>query len=345
MKLIAAMLLFVAPEMAIASDLQPKAAREVLQQISAGFDRYMDPAVAKKAQAALRANAARLAAIDDRERFASAVTDLLYAETRDGHVKLRVATTDAGANARLTTEQLEALSRRSAYGLLAIRRLPANIGYLKLRGFDQSEHGEALIDSAMKLLAGTDALIIDLRENRGGGGISDEALLGHLSREPIPMVSIRWREESGPDTIQQRKVRPAPGGPLYADKPLFVLTSNRTFSAAEEFTYDLKAAGRATLIGETTGGGANPANRTVPLGYGFRIFIPNGKVTHPTTGTNWEGVGISPDIVTPPGEALLEAYSRALKVARPMVSTPQTEAERAAALSDPKAALLADQSL
>ena len=249
MKIVPVLLLLTASQAAIASDLQPKAAHEVLAQISAGFDSYMNPAVAQRTQPALKAAGVRLAAI------------------------------------------------------------------------------------------------LDLRGNRGGGGISDEALLGHLSHEPIPMVSILWRNPDGSETVEQRRLRAAPGRALYADKPVFVLTSGRTFSAAEEFAYDLKAAGRATLIGETKGGGANPANRPVLLSYGCSIFIPNGKVTHLTTGTNWEGAGIAPDVAVPADQALTEAYSRALKVAKPMVTTPQTEAERTKALSDPKAALLADQSL
>ncbi len=305
----------------------------------------MDPAVGREAQAALKANAKRLTAIDDRAQFAVAVTELLYAATKDGHLKMRVETVDASAGARLSPEEAEQLQKRTAYGMLAIRRLPANIGYLKLSGFDRSENGAAMIDAAMGMLANTDALIIDLRQNRGGGGLADEALLGHLSEKPIPMASVAWRLEDGSVELMQREPRPAPGGALYADKPVFLLTAKRTFSAAEEFAYDLKAAGRVTIVGETTGGGANPSNRPVPLSYGFRIFIPNGKVTHPTTGTNWEGKGIAPDVAVPVDEALTTAYALALKAAKPLVATPQTEAERATAIADPKSALVADQAL
>jgi C-terminal processing protease CtpA/Prc len=228
---------------------------------------------------------------------------------------------------------------------MAARRLPGNIGYLKLRYFEQGEEGAAMIDAVMGLLKDTDALIIDLRENGGGGGASDTELLGHLSRAPIPMAKVTWHNADGTREVSQRTARNPAGGPLYPDKPVYVLTAKRTFSAAEEFTYDLKAAGRATLVGETTGGGANPANRPVPLSYGFRIFIPNGHVEHPTTHTNWEGVGIAPDIAVPADQALTTAYGKALALAKPTVMTPQSERERKAAIADPRSALLADQAL
>ena len=202
-----------------------------------------------------------------------------------------------------------------------------------------------MIDTVMGLLKYTDALIIDLRENSGGGGASDAELLGHLSHTPIPMAEVTWRNADGTTEVMQRQPHKPAGGALYPDKPVYLLTAKRTYSAAEEFVYDLKAAGRATLVGETTGGGANPANRPVPLSYGFRVFIPNGHVVHPTTHSNWEGVGIAPDVAVPADQALTTAYGRALAAAKPTVATPPSEREREAAIADPKAALLADQAL
>jgi C-terminal processing protease CtpA/Prc len=197
----------------------------------------------------------------------------------------------------------------------------------------------------MRLLKDTDALIIDLRQNGGGGGATDEQMLGHLSKTPIPMARITWRNADGSTVVDQRSPAKPAGGPLYPDKPVFVLIAKRTFSAAEAMAYDLKAAGRATLVGETTGGGANPANRPSPLSYGFRIFIPNGHVEHPTTHANWEGVGVAPDVSVASAEALTTAYGLALKATKPAVSTPRSDKERADAIADPRAALLADQVL
>ena len=63
------------------------------------------------------------------------------------------------------------------------------------------------------------------------------------------------------------------------DVPVYVLTSNKTFSAAEEFTYNLKNLKRATIIGETTGGGAHPGG-VMPVAERFNMFVPTGRASH-----------------------------------------------------------------
>ena len=342
---ILALAIAAAPVAARAGDLSPQAASEVVDQLIKGLDSYVDPAVAAKVQARLREQKADYVRLETRAAFAKAVSADLYDVSRDGHLKVSLETVQADKAARLTEEQMRLIDQRLAYGFMGARRLPGNIGYMKLRNFEQSEDGAALMDTVLGLLRHTDALIIDLRENTGGGGESDTELLGQLSREAIPMVKITWRNADGSSLVEQRRVRHPVGGPIYPDKPVYVLTAKRTFSAAEEFAYDLKASGRAVLVGETTGGGANPSNRPVPLSYGFRVFIPNGHVEHPLTHANWEGVGVAPDVAVPPETALTEAYRRALEAARPAVSTPRSEAERKAAMADPRAALLADQPL
>lgn len=334
-----------APAASLAGDLTPKAAGEVVDQLVKNMDGYMDPKVGAAVQAELRRHKAEYVKLDTRAAFAEAVTRDLYAVSHDKHLKVSLETLDASRRARLTEEQQALVDRRLAYGLMAIRHLPGNVGVLKTSYFEQTEAGAKLVETALELLKDTDALIVDLRENHGGGGASDEAFLGHLSRTPIPMAKIYWRTEDGGTEIMQREPRTPKGEPLYADKPVFVLVSRETASAAEAFAYDLQAAKRATLVGEVTAGAANPANRGFRLDYGFRVFIPTGKVVHPTTGGNWEGVGVKPDIETARDQALTEAYTRALAAAKPMVSTPKSEAERAKAIADPKAMLLADQAL
>lgn len=328
-----------------ADTLTPTQSGEVVDALVRGLDGYFDPAKAKVVQAALRARRAELVAIGDRQALAEALSATTVKASGDLHLKVSVNTARKEVTALTEAEQAR-LDQRLAYGLMAARRLPANIGYLKLRYFEQTEPGAAMIDAALGLLKDTDALIIDLRENTGGGGAADERLLGHLSRKPLVLEALHWREPDGKITIEQRRVDQGPGGPLYPDRPVFVLTANRTFSAAEAFAYSLKANGRAVLIGERTRGGGNPANRPAPpLGYGLAVFVPNGHVVHPLTGAGWEGVGVTPDVETPSDAALTEAFRRALAAARPLVSTPKSEQERAAALADPARALIDDQKL
>jgi C-terminal processing protease CtpA/Prc len=338
-------LLSVASPVLAAEELTPQQAGQVVDALVAGLNGYFDPAKAARVQAALRADRTRLTAIHDRAALAEALSAITLKVSQDQHLKVTVATTSAQA-ARLSDADQALVDQRQAYGLMAARRLPGNIGYLKLRYFEQGPEGAAMIDAALGLLQHTDALIIDLRENTGGGGASDERLMGHMSKTPLVMAQLRWRQADGRTEIQQRTPATIQGGPLYADKPIFVLTANRTFSAAEEFAYDIQANKRGLLVGERTRGGGNPANRPAPpLGFGLKVFVPNGQAVNPLTGKGWEGVGVQPDVETPVESALTEAYRRALAQAKPKVSTPKSDQERADAIADPAAALRADQAL
>lgn len=341
---VAALLAVAAPAQA-SETLTTSQAGQVVDALVDSLRGYFDPTKAARVQAALRADRERLSQIHDRATLAEALSAITLGVSGDRHLKVSVTTASAQAPALSDAEQAR-LDQRLAYGLMSIRRLPGNIGYLKLRYFEQTPAGAALIDSAMGMLQHTDALIIDLRENTGGGGAADERLLGHLAHDPIVMAQLRWRRPGGREEIQQRKVSTPETGPLYPDKPLFVLTAHRTFSAAEEFAYDIQANRRGLLIGARTRGGGNPSDRPAPpLGFGLTVFVPNGQAVHPVTGKSWEGVGVQPDVETTPESALTEAYRRALAVAKPKVSTPRSDKEREDAMADPAGALLADQKL
>jgi len=339
-------LLFTSAQPALAAEeLTSKQAGQVVDTLVAELNGYFDPAKAQTVQAALKAQRGQFVRIHDRAALADALSAVTLKVSGDQHMKVTVTTANAQA-VRLSEADEILVDKRLAYGLMAARRLPANIGYLKLRYFEQGEEGAAMIDAALGLLKDTDALIIDLRENTGGGGATDERLLGQLSRAPLVMEAIRWRDPDGKTTTLSRHVRQGPGDPLYADKPVYLLVGGQTFSAAEAFAYTMQANKRAVLVGTRTRGGGNPANRPKPnLGFGLVAFIPNGQVVHPLTGGGWEGVGVKPDVETPLDGALTEAYRRALAAAKPLVSTPKSEKERADAVADPAKALIADQAL
>ncbi|MBO9546108.1 S41 family peptidase [Caulobacter sp.] len=341
-----AALLGLSPTLAFAAEeLTAKQAGQVVDTLVTDMNGYFDPARAAKVQAALKAQRGQLVKIHDRQALAEALSAITLKVSEDLHLRVSVATTSA-ASASISDADQALVDQRLAYGLMAARRLPGNIGYLKLRYFEQEAEGARMIDAAMGLLQHTDALIIDLRENTGGGGASDARLIGHLSKTPLVMAQLHWRKADGGEEIQQREADTPQAGPLYADKPIFVLTGTRTFSAAEGFAYDIQANKRGLLIGTRTRGGGNPSNRPAPaLGFGLVVFVPNGQAIHPLTGKGWEGVGVQPDVETPLEGALTEAYRRALAAAKPLVSTPKSEKERADAIADPAAALAADQRL
>jgi C-terminal processing protease CtpA/Prc len=227
------------------------------------------------------------------------------------------------------------MEARAAYGIEAVRRLPGNIGYMDVRMFGMTPESGVRIDAAVDLLMDTEALIIDLRENRGGGGEAMGVLISRLSSAPIARSARIWRMEDGAVERETPETPHRPAAKRYG-KPVYVLTSGTTFSAAETFAYDLQASRRAIVVGAPSRGGANPMNRPlIELGSGFLAFVPNGRSENPITKASADGAGVQPDLRSAADEALGAAYGAAL-AALPE-DGPQSERSRAKA--DPRAAL------
>jgi hypothetical protein len=199
---------------------------------------------------------------------------------------------------------------RGNFGFEKVERLDGNIGYLDLRGFTDAEAGGDTAAAAMTFLANTDALIIDLRQNGGGSPAMVALLCSYLFAERKHLNDLAWRGPEGERTEQWWTV-PHVAGKRYVDKDVYLLTSKRTFSAAEEFTYNLKALKRVTVVGETTGGGAHPGGPQ-PINDHFLIWVPTGRAINPITRTNWEGTGVTPDVEVPADQALKTAHLAAL---------------------------------
>jgi hypothetical protein len=185
-----------------------------------------------------------------------------------------------------------------------VERLPNNIGYIKFDGFIASDACADVRTAAMSFLAGVDALIFDLRDNRGGGG-SDKGpgLLNYLFDQPTRFSDF-WDRTTGQTTPSW--IQPVEPGKRLGTIPVYVLTSWVTFSAAESFTYDLQALKRATVVGEVTGGGSHLTN-TERIDDRFNIRVPYGRPINPITKMDWEGVGVIPDVKVPASEALATA--------------------------------------
>jgi hypothetical protein len=198
------------------------------------------------------------------------------------------------------------------YGFVRVERLPGNIGYVDPRVFVDTNAGSGdTAAAAMSFLAHTDALIFDLRQNGGGFPTMIQLLGSYLfGPEPVLLNTLYFRE--GDRTEEWWTLPEVPGRRYGEQKPVYVLTGAQTFSAGEEFAYDLQALGRATIVGEVTGGGANPGE-LVPLADGFAAFIPFGQAINPVTGTNWEGSGVQPDVAVPATDALTTAQILALR--------------------------------
>ena len=202
------------------------------------------------------------------------------------------------------------MGRMDNFGIRRVERLDGNVGYLDVRRVPVPANAGPAIAAAMELVAGTHALIIDLRHN--GGGSPEGVVLWCsylLTEEPTHLNDI-FRADTG--ETRQFWALPYVPGTRYVDRPVYVLTSSRTFSGGEDFCYTLQALGRAELIGETTGGGAHPT-RPFPISPAVHIGIPFARSINPVTGTNWQGTGVVPDVAVPEAEAYDVAYAKALR--------------------------------
>lgn len=199
--------------------------------------------------------------------------------------------------------------RLQNFGFARVERLPGNVGYLKLDAFElPSVSGEAAA-AAMQFLSGTDALIIDLRDNGGGYGTMAAFMASYFFADPVHLSDRVARD---PADLKQTWTYAVVPGPRYLDKPVYVLSGPRTFSAAESFAYDLQSQKRATLVGETTRGGANMATQLL-LSSRFGVIVPIARVRNTVTGGNWEG-GLKPDNNTSAALAFPTAHLLALEL-------------------------------
>ena len=262
-------------------------------------------------------------ALTDPEAFRQAINADLLAVSGDKHLQvwLEARSRDevAAEGGGQTMEQLGAEEARNGWGVREAKVLAGGVAYLNLASFSGHPDSAAAIDAIMARLAGARALVLDLRDNLGGGEVALRQLMGHFAPEPMRLEDIQFRRckpdpadpedciADGRDTFE--RYANAVATPAFPDQPILVLIGPGTFSAAEAVAYDLQAAGRATVIGEVSGGGANPSTG-MDLGPWFTVIMPIGEARHPLTGTNWEGVGVQPDVVVPVESALDEAMRR-----------------------------------
>ena len=250
------------------------------------------------------------ASLPDAE-FAARLTRDLRNVVDDKH--MAVMSGMAGRQPNLTTDAGFAL--KINYGVQAVRRLPGNVGLIEINFFPSLGFRDALLDryaAAMTLVRDTRALIVDVREHMGGEPETVAYFVSYFyDRAPFVVNRIRYR----PSRVDAFSTTAAPRGGRYGERrPLYVLVSAQTFSGAEEFAYDLQATKRASIVGEVTGGGANP-NEAFDLRDGFFAYVPNGAAVNPVTGTNWEGVGVQPDVSMPAARALEASQRLALDAA------------------------------
>jgi C-terminal processing protease CtpA/Prc len=194
-------------------------------------------------------------------------------------------------------------------GVVKAERLPGNVGLIELFSLDEPEGTGHVVDAAFALLARCDALILDVRVSNGGAPSGVAYLVSHFldapARKLLDIVNPEGQVTEESWTTPYVRSR-------FAHQPAYVLVSGRTPSGAEELAYDLQALGRATVVGETTVGAANPVDQYVVTPH-LLVRVPLVRVRHAITGGNWEGVGVVPDIACPAGDALDVAHRHAVR--------------------------------
>ncbi|MGW4384491.1 S41 family peptidase [Kitasatospora sp. NPDC004531] len=273
-----------------------------LERISAG---YVFPERTAAVEAALRRRLAEGAyrGLDERELCERVTADLQEA-CPDQHLRLLWS-----EEPQSTEEEPEEVSRarfnrfaqENNYGVHRVEQLDGNIGYLDLRLIPMAEPGGPAIAAAMQLVAHSRALVVDLRQCRGGAPEGVQLWCSYFFADDEVHLNDIYNRAT--DSTRQFWTLGHLAAPRYPDRPVAVLTSDFTFSGGEELAYNLQALGRATLVGATTRGGAHPTSR-IPLTAHVTVTVPTARSINPVTGTNWEGVGVEPDLPVPADRAL-----------------------------------------
>ena len=257
-------------------------------------ENYVFPEVAQATSDDLihRLNAGEFDSIHDIDSLARHLTRVVRKINHDRHMRVMS-----------TRNVVPTLPRRNSNaGFAEARLIDGHIGYIDMRGFVQTRLAIPRIDSIMRIMERADALIIDLRRNGGGSPETVQYFCSYFFDSPVHLNSLYWRNSGETEEFWTRDIN----GKKRPELPLYVLTSNYTFSGAEEFAYNMLTRDRAVLIGEVTGGGANPG-QIFKINADLEVFIPTGTAVNPVTGTNWEGTGVTPDILTDADTAMEKA--------------------------------------
>jgi Peptidase family S41/N-terminal domain of Peptidase_S41 in eukaryotic IRBP len=232
----------------------------------------------------------------------------------------------APADREIRRLKMRQMGRLDNFGIHRVERLDGNVGYLDVRRVPPPENAGPAIAAAMELVSGTYALMIDLRRNGGGSPHGVAFWCSYL----LPEEPAHLNDIFHADTKETRQFWSLPyvPGTRYTDRPVYLLTSSRTFSGGEDLCYTLQALGRAEVIGETTGGGAHPT-RPFPITAAVHIAIPFARSINPVTGTNWQGTGVIPDTPVSADQAYATAYARALRHVTALRDIPPPVADEA----------------
>jgi hypothetical protein len=275
-------------------------------------EHYVFPEIAEQLTGLLQRRLAEGAYdVDDTEELARLVTTDLQSVNGDRHLRLKhhaaPVSTKRGAATR------DAMRRdfdTSLGGAPRVQLLDGGVALVELAPMlFPLEWAAEPLSAALTLASRAQALIVDLRANRGGDPDTVAFVCSYLLDERTHLNTMHWRD--GERSEQSWSLPYVPGARFGGSKPLYVLSSDSTFSAAEELAYDLQQLGRAVVVGEPTRGGAHPCQGWT-LHPHLEATVPVGRAINPVSGTNWEGTGVQPDIPCAAADALDHAHALAL---------------------------------
>lgn len=296
--------------------LDDAARSTIVEGVAVALGDYVFADVAAAMQARIRSerDAGRYAELTHRLPLARRLTKDLREVSKDLHLSIHYSPTPLPPEPTTaeppepTPEELaqaRAELAKDGFGIASVEILEGNVGYIDIRLFHQVDLVREAFAEAMTRLADADALIIDIRHHHGGDPATVAFVTSYLfGKKKVHLNDLYYRRND--ETTRYFTDPGVPGKRYGAKKPIYVLTSGETFSGGEELAYNLRALERATLVGETTGGGAHPVD-------GERIddhimaIVPVGRAINPITKTNWEGKGVEPHVAVPASEALAKA--------------------------------------
>lgn len=339
-RLMAALVILIVSAVAVTAQMAPAADRpidaalqeDIIDSVTTTLNNfYVFPDVARKMDEVVRTNLRKGVYKDltSLSAFHERLQTDMFAICQDRHFSISFISDEEirESSEELPEKEREAFRdrelRRAAYANFGFRKveiLDGNIGYLKLNGFSGWEEAAPVARATMAYLANCNALIIDLRQNGGGSPAMIQILSTYLFDEKVHLNSFYDRRQ---DSIAQFWTSSFCDGKRMAHQPIYILTAGGTFSAAEEFTYNLKNLQRAIIVGDTTGGGAHPVEEHFFANNNTRVIVPWGRAINPITGTNWEGTGIPPHVACEADAALEVAVVMALDTLQVMETDPE----------------------
>jgi hypothetical protein len=307
-----------APASVVAEPLDQKAQREVVSDLKVALRKnyvFPDRIPAISAELERRVQSGPVEA----EPFADTLAQGLVKASEDLHFSVAFDPDEVAANRRAkasgeTSTKAQRDSERAAnFGFRDARRLDGGLAYVRFDFFADPQYAQETAAAAMRFAEGAKGLIIDLRYNNGGVLEMAQFLMSYLYPAGKDQEFFDYNyNEKGVSVARSQWSLPAVPGQRSADIPVVVLTGSTSFSAAEWMAFSLQRLGRATVIGEQTAGGAHPVTR-VPIDDRFMLQVPFGQIRDPIDGKDFEGAGVTPDLVVPASSALLAGQKFLLK--------------------------------